>query len=173
MRYALLIAWREYAENAKTKGFWIGLFLFPVIIMISIQVPTFLEKKGTPTRHFILVDQSGQFDRMITDTLERNHQRKVMQELHDYARKHTPAKASTDAKPTRAAVALAPSGGLDELLRELAAPNTEAIERFIRQGGQSTFLDRMKPHLREDALGLRSHAEIPAGRTPRRHQYER
>lgn len=35
MRYAFLIALREYAENAKTKGFWIGIFMFPLIIGIA------------------------------------------------------------------------------------------------------------------------------------------
>ena len=47
MRYALLIAWREFAENAKTKGFWLGLLLFPGIILLSIQVPVLLASHGT------------------------------------------------------------------------------------------------------------------------------
>ena len=29
MRAVFLIAMREFAENAKTKGFWIGLFCSP------------------------------------------------------------------------------------------------------------------------------------------------
>jgi ABC-2 type transport system permease protein len=33
MRCAFLVAWREYTENARTKGFWIGIFLLPVIVM--------------------------------------------------------------------------------------------------------------------------------------------
>ena len=32
MKYALLVAWREFAENAKAKGFWIGLFMMPAML---------------------------------------------------------------------------------------------------------------------------------------------
>jgi len=45
MKYAFLVAWREYAENAKTKGFWIGLFLMPAILFLSAQVPIWLEER--------------------------------------------------------------------------------------------------------------------------------
>ena len=59
MKYIYLIAWREYSENARTKGFWLGLLLVPFIIFLSIQVPVWLQKKGTPTRYYVLADQSG------------------------------------------------------------------------------------------------------------------
>ena len=38
MRCPLLIARREYVENARTKGFWIGIFMMPAILFLSIQV---------------------------------------------------------------------------------------------------------------------------------------
>ena len=31
MKYALLVAWREFAESAKAKGFWISIFLMPAL----------------------------------------------------------------------------------------------------------------------------------------------
>jgi ABC-2 type transport system permease protein len=71
MKYAFLVAWREYAENAKTKGFWIGLFMFPVIIFASVNVSILLQTKGTPVRHYILVDQSGQFAAVVESRLEK------------------------------------------------------------------------------------------------------
>jgi ABC-2 type transport system permease protein len=71
MKYAFLVAWREYAENAKTRGFWIGLFMFPVIIFLSVSVSVLLEKKGTPVRHYVLVDQSGIFAAVIESRLEQ------------------------------------------------------------------------------------------------------
>ncbi|MGD0811992.1 MAG: ABC transporter permease [Verrucomicrobiota bacterium] len=71
MRFAFLVAWREYAENAKTRGFWIGLFMFPVIIFLSISVSVLLETKGTPVRHYVLVDQSGQFASVVESRLEK------------------------------------------------------------------------------------------------------
>ena len=48
MRNAFLVALREYVENAKTKGFWIGIFMLPIVLFLSVQVPMLLEKKGAP-----------------------------------------------------------------------------------------------------------------------------
>ncbi len=75
MKFAFLVAWREYAENAKTKGFWIGLFMFPVIIFVSVNVSILLETKGTPVRYYVLVDQSGKFANIIESRLEKRQPR--------------------------------------------------------------------------------------------------
>lgn len=48
MRFALLVAWREYAENAKTKGFWLGILLVPVIILLSVQVRSGWKRRARP-----------------------------------------------------------------------------------------------------------------------------
>ncbi len=86
MRPAFLIAWREFAENAKTKGFWLGLLLFPAIITASIQVPIFLEKQGTPTRHFVLVDAGGGFAPLLREKLAADETRRQEEALRDFAR---------------------------------------------------------------------------------------
>ena len=39
MKYAFMVAWREYAESTKAKGFWIGIFLMPAILFFSTPVP--------------------------------------------------------------------------------------------------------------------------------------
>jgi len=69
MRFVFLVAWREYAENAKTKGFWIGLFMFPLILFVSISVSVLLQTKGAPIRHYVLVDQSGKFASVVESSL--------------------------------------------------------------------------------------------------------
>ena len=86
MRYAFLIAWREFAENAKTKGFWLGLLIFPTIIALSIQVPVLLEKKGTPTRHFVITDPSGEFAPLIAQAIERQEAQRADQALREFVR---------------------------------------------------------------------------------------
>ena len=86
MRYAFLIAWREFAENAKTKGFWLSLLIFPAIITLSIQVPILLAKKGTPTRHFVIADASGEFAPLITQAIEREQTERAEQALVEFAR---------------------------------------------------------------------------------------
>ena len=95
MKYIYLIAWREYAENAKTKGFWIGLLIVPLIIFGSIQIPIWLQKKGTPTRYYVLVDQSETLAPVIESRLERAQQRRVFDALNDYARKNTASDSGT------------------------------------------------------------------------------
>jgi ABC-2 type transport system permease protein len=69
MRFVFLVAWREYSENAKTKGFWIGMFMFPMILFLAVNVSVLLSK-GTPVRHYVLVDQSGKFASVVKSRLE-------------------------------------------------------------------------------------------------------
>jgi ABC-2 type transport system permease protein len=58
MRKALLVAQREFLENVRTKSFWIGIFIFPVILGMGIVVPALLEKSRT-ARRFAVLDRSG------------------------------------------------------------------------------------------------------------------
>ncbi len=85
MRYAFLIAWREYAENIKTKGFWLGLLIFPAILTLSVQLPILLQKKGTPTRHFVITDASGEFAPLIAQAVEREETQRTDQALREFA----------------------------------------------------------------------------------------
>lgn len=124
MKYAFLVAWREYVENARTKGFWLGMLLVPVIIFFSIQVPIWLQKKGTPTRYYALVDQSETLAPVIQSRLERAYQRQVLAELNNYARKH--------------------QAGADGL-------NPPSLDQFIEQGGQAGYLERLANRLNSDA----------------------
>ena len=52
------VATREYAENARTKGFWIGILAFPVILALSIGVPVLLQK-AVDVRSYAVEDESG------------------------------------------------------------------------------------------------------------------
>ena len=88
MRYAFLVALREFAENVKTKGFWIGIAIFPLLIFLSLQAEGWLEK-AKPARNFVLVDQSGSFEEPIKVALERLHQRKVLGAFGSYVRANT------------------------------------------------------------------------------------
>jgi ABC-2 type transport system permease protein len=152
MKYAFLVAWREYAENAKTKGFWIGLFLMPAILFLSAQVPIWLEEKATPTRSFVLVDQSGNFASVIENSLERVYQQKILSALNDYARKYS-------ALQTSPAGATRPS----DSLAEFAEGNSGALETFMAKGGKDFYLERLRPRLKPGA---------PAFKEPRR-QFQR
>jgi ABC-2 type transport system permease protein len=138
MRYALLVAWREFAESAKTKGFWLSLFMLPVMLFLSIHVPILLAKKATPTRYFVLVDQSGKYEPIVTAALERAYQRRVLEALKDYAHKYA-------ASPSRGA--------------EFGEDNSGSLEASFKKGGEAACLAFIRPQLKPNA---------PAFKTPRR-----
>jgi ABC-2 type transport system permease protein len=140
MRNAFLIAWREYTENAKTKGFWLSLFLMPAILFLSAQVPIWLEQKATPTRYFFLVDPSGSFAPLIESNVERSHERRTLEALREYARKQSVTTGSQ-----------AGGGATPDPLAELSESNPRALEVFIAKGGQDHFLRGLRPRLRPDA----------------------
>jgi ABC-2 type transport system permease protein len=127
MRNAFLVALREYVENAKTKGFWIGIFMLPVVLFLSLQVPMLLERKGTPVRHFVLVDYSGQFEPHISKALEQQYQRMTLSRLNEYTRENRIK--------------------LPESLRPLADESPQAVERFVQLGGKDFYLSTLQPLL--------------------------
>jgi ABC-2 type transport system permease protein len=161
MRYAFLIALREYAENAKTKGFWVGIFMFPFIIGIAI-VAAGLLARANPTRHFVLVDQSGAFAGAIDAALEQSHQQNVLDALNQYVQEHL--RTEYRGRPDLAGIPAEAGPGV-------ADPS--AVERFIEAGGQQAFLERVRPLLEDDApaftepprrfLRLDSPSDVDAG----------
>jgi ABC-type Na+ efflux pump permease subunit len=69
MHKAFLVAQREYLENIRTKGFWIGILVFPIMLTLFIAVPTLLERTKS-ARQYAVIDQSGwllrEVDRRVT-----------------------------------------------------------------------------------------------------------
>src|SRR5438105_5458069 len=145
MKYAFLVAWREYSENAKTKGFWLGIFIMPLILFLSIQAPIWLEQKASPIRYFVLVDQSRNLDSLIESRLESLYQQKVLEALNDYARKYS-----------LSPIAHAPNSSLGEF----TDVNPRSVAAFIGKGGKRVLLEQLQPHLRPGA---------PDFQEPRRH----
>jgi len=64
MSKALLVALREYIENLRTKTFWLGILSFPVILVLAVALPAWLERARSPRRYAVL-DHSGWLDRAI------------------------------------------------------------------------------------------------------------
>src|SRR5262245_34592251 len=127
MRNAFLIAWREFTENLKTKGFWIGIMIFPLIWTMAVQVPLLLDKKGTPTRNFVLVDASGEFETVVTNALHRAEQRRVLDALQSYALEQ-----------------LARPADYREFLSGSGASGDDSLDRYLAAGGQEAFLERIR-----------------------------
>lgn len=72
MRASLLVAAREYGENARTKGFWIGLFIFPVLLLAVVEIPRLLEERATPVRHVAIVDESDGWGDVVRRAVEED-----------------------------------------------------------------------------------------------------
>ncbi len=66
---AKLVAQREILENVRTKTFWIGILSFPVILVASILIPTWFQKK-VDIRTFGVEDHSGWLLSAIEKRLE-------------------------------------------------------------------------------------------------------
>ena len=64
MRKHVLVAQREVKETLKTKGFWIGMLLFPVIIILSSVGPIYLERIKS-VRTYVVRDSSGWLAREV------------------------------------------------------------------------------------------------------------
>ncbi len=160
MRYAFLVALREFAENVKTKGFWIGIFIFPVLIYVSVSAGSWLEKTK-PVRNFVLVDQSGSFDGPVQTALDRLYQRAVMKGLVAYVTANLRGGAAGDLESLPAD----PEG----LITKWSSDNPELVDAFLRDGGLAPALAEAKSVLRADAPSFQEpkrpfrRVDLPAG----------
>ena len=146
MRYAFLVASREFAENVKTKGFWIGIFIFPLLILISFSAGGWLEKTK-PVRYYVLVDQSQKLEAPIEAALERLQQRKIFEAFGKYVQANTRHEGERSALDLEKIPAIDP----EKFMAQFADDNPEQIERFIREGGLDAALAQARALLRPDA----------------------
>lgn len=147
MRVILLIAMREYAENVKTKGFWLGVLLVP-IVFAAIFLFTSKLASSSPVRHYILVDQSGQFAADIDSAIRQEHQRRTLQEfaLHvqQYRREETDIPA---APPDRGGA----QTRIDQFMDTIGSDEVAALDEWLASGGIDFALNMARPYLRDDA----------------------
>ncbi len=58
MNRMLLIAFREFLENVRTKGFWFGILMMPVVLLLVGVVPIIVENTRV-AKSFAVVDETG------------------------------------------------------------------------------------------------------------------
>ena len=75
MKYSLLVAMREFAEHVKTKGFWIGILMLPILLIAGLEVPRLLDKYAKPTRYFVVLDSGGSFDHIVDEAVQAHYDR--------------------------------------------------------------------------------------------------
>lgn len=160
MRVTLLIASREYLENVKTKGFWLGVLLVPVIFFGIFYLSSSLAT-ATPTRYFVLVDQSGQYESAVDAAIQREHQRRVMQDFMAYLQENRKQTAGSTLPQTS-------NSRLNELIDDFGNDEVSALDGWVESGGLNMALQMARPYLREDAPSFEEprpqfiQAEIPS-----------
>ncbi|NRA74554.1 MAG: ABC transporter permease [Planctomycetes bacterium] len=75
------VALREYLENIKTKGFWIGILIFPLLLWMMIEIPQFLQERGIPTRHVVIVDRSDGLGEIARQRITLLNRQKILTAL--------------------------------------------------------------------------------------------
>lgn len=138
-----LIARREYAENVKTKGFWLTIAIFPLIFagMYFLQVAL---SEATPIRYYLLVDQSGQYQDAVDTAINREHQRRILQAFVDYLLEY---RTETDLEATTSSA----TGAVDQLVDDVDADEVAALNDWIDNGGLDYALLMASPYLEDDA----------------------
>ncbi len=58
MKRALLVASREFIENVRTKGFWLGIMMLPIMLIMIAVIPIIVESTREP-KTFTVIDESG------------------------------------------------------------------------------------------------------------------
>ena len=58
MNRALLVAQREFLENIRTKGFWIGILMMPIMLCLIGIIPLIVESTRE-VKKFVVIDNSG------------------------------------------------------------------------------------------------------------------
>lgn len=148
MNNAIHIATREYAENARTKGFWINMLMFPIILLLSVKVPKLLEEKAKPIRQFALVDQSGQLGDIVRDAVERDYTRLVMEKLGTYGQKYAKEKPEISADMLEQ---MPQPGDMQSRIEEMMDYNEDLLQQMMSPEGIEAQLALLKPTLLEDA----------------------
>lgn len=143
MNMIRLIAWREYMENVRTKGFWVTILIFPLIFIVMYFLMSALSR-ATPTRYYILIDQSGEYEQAVETAIAREHQRRILQSFVTYLldnRKQSDLELTTANANTAA----------DRLIDDVDADEVSALTEWLDSGGLEFALIMASPYLVADA----------------------
>lgn len=69
MNRAFLVTQREYLENVRTKGFWIGILMLPIVLAMAATIP-FIVEATREAKNYAVIDHSGWLLPTITKQIE-------------------------------------------------------------------------------------------------------
>jgi ABC-2 type transport system permease protein len=117
--------------------------LVPIVFFIIFHVSSRLAT-ATPTRYYLLVDQSGQYADSVESAIRREHQRRVMLDFMRYLQE------SRDETDSVVAISNQPANQMDELLENFGNDDVAALDDWLSNGGLAFALQMARPYLRAD-----------------------
>jgi ABC-2 type transport system permease protein len=153
MRNAFLVAAREYADNARTKGFWIGILMVPLILVGAVFVIGWLESDATPTRHYVVVDQSVAYDGAIQQRMDLRYAAGAFRDFQTWVQRNLKEEFKTETEmdfesmPAMSMEDFDPDAFLDDFIES----NPEQFRALLEPGGFEALVGLSRPLLTEDA----------------------
>ncbi|MBC8406249.1 MAG: ABC transporter permease [Planctomycetes bacterium] len=153
MRNTLLVASREYAENARTKGFWIGILIFPVMLVGVIFVTKWLAEDATPTRHYIVVDQTGSYSDKVDSRMDLRYAAGAFKDFQGWMQKNLKEEFKSNAKVDFESIPPINMKDFDadQFLEEMMAKNKDTLDRALHPGGFDDLVEEARPQLVDEA----------------------
>lgn len=147
MRNVYLVGLREFLENVRTKGFWLGMLVVPILITASASVGRLLER-SKPTRNFVLVDPAGTFETAVARALDSIHQRAVVEALGAYLTEHGDPQKLRELGEQNATL----SAGVErDLAARFSQGDEELVRAFLQPGAVEAMLASLRGALSPDA----------------------
>jgi ABC-2 type transport system permease protein len=169
MRRVLLIAQREIAAQIKTKGFWIGIFLFPIIITASVAAPVFLERAKS-VRTYAVRDSSGWLAAAVEREAMASDTRRLLLEAQRRSLQKKDVEALPPVLQRLAPVAeKLPPSQLDSAARVLALGDTAAAVALSDENRTAILRERAEYKAWFDTVSARSIRAVSSG--PSRAKY--
>lgn len=153
MRNALLVAAREYADNARTKGFWISILMVPVILVGAVFVMRWLDSDATPTRNYVVIDQSGEYDGAIQRRMDLRYAAGAFGDFQTWVQRNLKEESKTkkaidfESMPAMSMGSFDPDAYLDDLIEADSA----RFEALLKPGGFEKLVESARPQLADDA----------------------
>jgi len=134
MSKTLLVARREYLDNLRTKTFWVGILMFPVLITIALVVARVLAR-SKDQRTYAVVDYSeGQWlsREIARRAMERDYRNLVRQQLENGGEKLGEKSAAELRAAVAAARARVGDGPVAKLLDVLERMPDDDLKKLLQ-----------------------------------------
>jgi ABC-2 type transport system permease protein len=133
-----IIAWREFLQYLRARGFLLTLLLVPLWLVVSALLHH-LVNEVQPQRRFAIIDDAGGFLPAVDRRLAFEQAESDLESLKGWARKNVDLDSLSASAPSVATLLERDAGGSD------------AIDAFLADGGVDGIVPVLRIHLRSGA----------------------